>query len=82
MTLGTPEHLPPAEAPEAALLLVQPMTVSINGETIDLNAERWVFYTSAELADPITAQNAELGAEIRLVPASNNTAVLVATTSS
>ncbi|GIE51627.1 hypothetical protein Ani05nite_51610 [Amorphoplanes nipponensis] len=31
MTLGTPENLPPADAPEAALLLVQPMTVTING---------------------------------------------------
>jgi hypothetical protein len=81
MTLGTPEHLPPADAPEAALLLVQPMTVTINGHTIDLNAERRVFYASAKLADPTTAQNAQPGDEIRLVPAANNTAILVATAS-
>jgi hypothetical protein len=81
MTLGTPDHLPPAESPEAALLLVQPMTVTINGQTIDLNAERRVFYASAKLADPATAQNAQPGDEIRLVPAANNTAILVATTS-
>jgi hypothetical protein len=55
------------------------MTVTINGQTIDLNAERRVFYASAKLADPTTAQDAQPGDEIRLVPAANNTAILVAT---
>jgi hypothetical protein len=82
MTLGTPEHLPPADVPEAALLLAQPLTVHLNSQVLELNAQRRVYYASAKLADPTTARNAQPGDEVRLVPASNNTAVLAATTPS
>jgi hypothetical protein len=82
ITLGTPEHLPPADAAESALLLVQPMTITMNGQIIELDAQRRVYYASAILADPTPAQNAQPGNEVRLVLAANNTAILAAITAS
>ena len=57
------------------------MTATINGQSVDLNAQRRVYYASAKLADPTNAQSAQPGDEVRLIPGANNTTVLAAITS-
>jgi hypothetical protein len=78
MTLGTPDNLPPADMPEIVLMHTHPLTVTIAGQPIELDRHRRVFYRSAKLADPANAHTAQPGDQIRLVPASTDSAVLVA----
>lgn len=78
MTLGTPENLPPPDRAEVVLLDTRPLTVTINGQPVELDMQRRVFYRSARLADPTSARNAQTGDEIHFVPATTNSAVLFA----
>ena len=77
MTLGAPDNLPPADMPEVVLMYTRPLTVTIAGQQIEIDRHRRVFYRSARLADPASAHIAHPGDQVRFVPASTNSAVLV-----
>jgi hypothetical protein len=78
ITLGAPEHLPPPDTTEVVLIAHAPLTVTVNGQPIELDMQRCVFYRSARPADPTSAQATQPGDEIRFVPATTDRAVLVA----
>jgi len=60
------------------LMHTHPLIVTVNGQPIELDMQRRVFYRSARLADSTSTQNAQSGDEIRFVPATTDSAVLVA----
>jgi hypothetical protein len=78
MTLGTPENLPSPDMSEVVLMHTHPLTVTVNGQGVELDMQRRILYRSARLADPTCVQTARPGDEIRFVPATIDRAVLVA----
>jgi hypothetical protein len=71
LTIGAPDQPPPADMTEVMLMAVHPLT-------INLDMERRVYYRSARLAKPSLAKAAQAGDQVRLVPGSSNTAIVVA----
>jgi hypothetical protein len=64
---------------EVMLMAVHPLTVELNGQTVNLDMERRVYYRSARLAQPRLARAAQSGDQVRLFPGSSDTAIVVAT---
>jgi hypothetical protein len=52
--------------------------VELNGQTLALDMERRVYYSNARLAEPSVARSAQDGEQVRFIPGSNNTAIMVA----
>jgi hypothetical protein len=63
---------------EAVLMHTQPMTVGIAGQQIEIDRHWRVFYRSTRLAKPAGVHTAQPGDQIRFVPASTDSALLVA----
>jgi hypothetical protein len=78
LTVGDTEELPPADMTEVMLMAAHPLTIELNGQTVNLDMERRIYYRSARLAQPSMARASRAGDQVRLVPGSNNTAIVVA----